>query len=407
MITNGYVIETKFRNGVDSNDPWIIYSAEDFLEKCDYYNSYDGIYRYYKFDDNLTEIDWGSLNTYITYFYGELDANNCHFTNLNKHYIFQYVGYGVNDGKISVLKNMKITYNGTGNSFVLYNYGTGSKYENIQIDGYMEGFQNMGVFVNYGYGRYWANSLEFVNCSSSVRLRQKTNQNAGVLLGHAYYNNMTIYLDTATYNGIKGTTMDLVKTGSWVSGVDYSRLYNGLSDSGYKVYLDGTELTSETEKKSNEGLGLDHVTYFETVTPSKSVTNGTYELTKSSNATKVYTTIKSQLTAYDEDGIMIQGQNGITNTHGSLENAFGDETTIQVLGKVENIVIKNERIESNNASYELNGTTLTIITNSTSNYQTGSISIGCTQYDENNKFVAYGELTIATKNGINDAWVIN
>ncbi len=379
-VAEGYVVDEKedgvyvvraAKPGETAENPIWIETASD-LEKIE--NS--GVYTYYKVADNVTEIDCTDVSR--LHLYGEFDGNSATLKNL-RNSLFQYVGNGKETEETTVLKNFTAVMN-TPNSLVFTIAGPSTKFEGVKVSGYMEGYWNMGAFVNYGSANYddsgFDYTVEFAQCSCDATIISKQNNSAAVLVGHTYpgAGKAVIKLDSATNTGIDGATMRL-------NGGTNGYKYYGVGNA--TVYLG--DATKEKEK-----LPTDNVTQLNVVTPTKN-SDGIYTVTVQEGAT-AKAQLTAQLTAYT-DGTEISNLRGITFT-------LGESTAVEngnVFDKVESVQIKNEMTASGRPAYTLENGVLTVYTNTTENYVTGKVSVTVSQYDAENKLCAIGSLVLAEK----------
>ena len=367
---------------------------------------------------------------YFNYFYGEFDGNGCKFNNAT-HYLFNTIGcgnYDTNDvrGKPTIIKDFSVNFTGSKNSLIYTLYSKNCTLENVKISGDMTFGMNAGSFINYGTANSANHSgfdytVNFINCSSSVRIISNQS-NAAVLIGHTFEgagHTATINLDTATYEGIKnsGARMHLRNPGSYPSTADStsnnnSELFYCLKSNNVVINLGDT--SNYTIDSTNDILPNNNVTYYSEINPTKNIDDNSYQITKDENASYVTMQIRCDITAYDESGTKIPNLNGIVKllvmgTEVSPINTrfeFGENLSVKIFDLISSITMDNTASSYAYCTFE-NGE-LKIYTADGSNYQTGTISIVCTQYNSEGEFITTGGLTIGHKDNYSDTyWSIN
>ncbi len=360
-------------------------------------------YTYYKVADGVTEINCAAVSKLELY--GEFDGNGVILTNLCDS-LFQTVGNGKETEKTTVLKNFTAMMNGSGNSLVFSIAGLNTKFEDVTVSGYMEGNWNMGAFVNYGSANSDGNgfdyTVKFESCACNALIVSKGSSSAAVLVGHTYPGTgrtATIKLDSATNEGIEKATMRIKpdqNDNDKVSGCKYFGVGSA------QVYVD------DTTQSGRGDLPEDNVKKLRVLAPEKG-DDGSYAVKIEDGTTQIRAQLTAQLTAYDEEETEIENLKGITFTlGGSWEVDFteGDQSA-DVFDKIESVKIRNEKTDSDRPAYTFDEDTkaLTVYTNATNNYVTGTVRIAVSQYDENG-LIAAGSLVVAKNNSIDETWTV-
>lgn len=374
----------KFAGGDGTADhPYLIANKGHFAAINDEYDAQK--FNYYKIVNSIDTLDLSDVGE--VNLYGEFDGNGA-TVNLNQ-CLFNKVGKGSKTQTVSVIKNVEAKMNSS--SPLVFNiYGQEVTFDNINVSGVIERAWHPAAFVGYGTAnstegyKGWDYTLNFKNCSCDATIVNTAESGAAILVGYLFQgsgNTCTVNIDDATDKGIENAK--LYATGSTVKGYKY-----------YYVGYDTIEI-----KVNNEELTEPHKIYnataIGTTAPTKA-SDGKYSFTPSGDAATVKVRVISQLTSYKEDDTANPG--GITNTHGNCyeANISGSEA-ITVLSKVNKIEIVNELTESNHPEHSFNEAEgiLKIYTNSTDNWQTGTIGLMATQYDSNGAAVSSGTLIIA------------
>ena len=374
----------KFAGGDGTADhPYLIANKGHFAAINDEYDAQK--FNYYKIVNSIDTLDLSDVGE--VNLYGEFDGNGA-TVNLNQ-CLFNKVGIGSKTQTVSVIKNVEAKMNSS--SPLVFNiYGQEVTFDNIKVSGVIERAWHPAAFVGYGTAnstegyKGWDYTLNFKNCSCDATIVNTAESGAAILVGYLFQgsgNTCTVNIDDATDKGIENAK--LYATGSTVKGYKY-----------YYVGYDTIEI-----KVNNEELTEPHKIYnataIGTTAPTKA-SDGKYSFTPSGDAATVKVRVISQLTSYKEDDTANPG--GITNTHGNCyeANISGSEA-ITVLSKVNKIEIVNELTESNHPEHSFNEEEgiLKIYTNSTDNWQTGTIGLMATQYDSNGAAVSSGTLIIA------------
>ncbi len=392
-------------------DPYIIKDAASFKAM----NYYADSYRYYKIGDDVETLDLTNVGK--VYMYGEFDGNNK--TISANQSIFQQVGYydasADTFSEKSVVKNLTANLNTGGDAMVFQIAAKDVSFDNVKVSGRIEGNWNIAAFVSYGTTNVLEENgaegstgvgyaLNFTNCSCDASLYSKKLASAAILIAHTYSGGaVTINLDEATNDAI-----------------DEAKVYTVKSDTNngkkYKYYIMGSSTTAVYVggSKVAQNNGSSDAIIIETTTPSKNAETSDYELVTSSTASKVLVQLAASLSAYESDNVTEIGDySGITNvfskkTYESTNSDFTPENSLTVFKKISSVTIKNGLSDTGHPaySYDDSDAALTLITNTTVNYLTGTVSIIVTQYDSDNNVLSAGSINIASKANPTDTWTI-
>ncbi len=354
-------------------------------------NKYSDSFYYYKVVDGLTEIDCSNI-TYVD-LYGEFDGNDVTFTNINSK-LFRYAGYYASETP-TVFRNFTAVMN-TPNSLVFTIDSEITTFENVKVSGILEGNWNMGAFVNYGTCNAsetgYDYTLNFINCSCDATIISKQNSSAGILVGYTYAganNTVKINLDSATNSGINNAKIYAAPTaqGFKYYGLNWSKTT--------EVYLDGTKV---------DNASFPATSLIKTA-PVKN--DSAYTLSTESGTTAVKAQVVAQLTAYSESGDKIKEKSGITMTLGNIEIGSISGGSVNLMNVISNVEVSNTKTQSGRPEYKIEDGKLTIYTNSTDNYVTGTVSLIASQYNSDKELIGIGTLVLAEKNATTDSsWTI-
>ena len=405
MKENGYVVQANFSNGTQEDDPIIITSASDLKLAL----SGDTTNKYYKLDSSIKTIDCTVEELFNLKFSGNLDGNGVTLTNL-KNSLFYNLGSGKDDSV--TIKNLNVETN-TRYSLVFTAYAKEITFENVKLSGVIEGMFNVGGFVNYGplnmnkEKEGFDYTLNFKNCSSDAVIISKAAA-FGVLVGHPYpgdNHKLTLNIDSATYDGIKGAKGSLPESETKNKAYLYSAW--AYSDNLFDVYKDGTKLT-DVEKK--ETLSSDNVTLITKLNPTKKDDNK-YYVDKAEGAVSYKVWFQMYKSSVDKDGK--DADKNITNSYPYIsDTAFAEgETSVELFS-----VISQFKLEEGKFllyKYDETSKLVTLKTSLNENLKYfGSINIAVSQYDANGSCVSNGEYTIvkvAKENALayDAAWVVD
>ena len=406
MKENGYVVQANFFiKGTQEDDPIIITSASDLKLAL----SGDTANKYYKLDSSIKTIDCTVEELFNLKFSGNLDGNGVTLTNLKKS-LFYKLGSGKDDSV--TIKNLNVETNAR-SSLVFTAYAKEITFENVKLSGVIEGMYNVGGFVNYGPRNMdkegFDYTLNFKNCSSDAVMISKGKAAAfGVLVGHPYpgdNHKLTLNIDSATYDGIKGAKGSLPESVTKNKAYLYSAW--DYSDN-FDVYKDGTKLT-DVEKK--ETLASDNVTLItKLINPTKKDDNK-YYVDKAEGAVSYKVWFQMYKSSVDKDGK--DADRNITNSYPYIsDTAFAEgETSVELFSEISQFKLEKDDF----LSYEYDETSklVTLKTSLKENLKYfGSISISVSQYDANGFCVSNGEYTIvnvAKENALayDAAWVVD
>ena len=404
MKENGYVVQANFfSKGTQEDDPIIITSASDLKLAL----SGDTANKYYKLDSSIKTIDCTVEELFNLKFSGNLDGNGVTLTNLKKS-LFYNLGSGKEDSV--TIKNLNVETN-AGGSLVFIAYAKEITFENVKLSGVIEGMYNVGGFVNYGPRNMdkegFDYTLNFKNCSSDAVIISKAAA-FGVLVGHPYpgdNHKLTLNIDSATYDGIKGAKGSLPESETKNKAYLYSAWAD--SDNLFDVYKDGTKLT-DVEKK--ETLASDNVTLISKLNPTKKDDNK-YYVDKAEGAVSYKVWFQMYKSSVDKDGK--DADRNITNSYPYIsDTAFAEgETSVELFSEIGQF--KLEEGEFLSYKYDKTSKLVTLKTSLNENLKYfGSINIAVSQYDANGFCVSNGEYTIvkvAKENALayDAAWVVD
>ncbi len=366
------------------DNPFIIKDAESF-SKMAYYSDR---YKYYEIAEDVTEIDCSGISAIN--FLGSINGNNVPIKS-NK-FIFYTIGY-YSQKSHSVVRNFDVTLN-SASPFVYSVVETETTFDNVNIHGVIEIAQNVSAFVQYGpacFRGYFNYVLNFKNCSCDASIKATVANSAAVLVGHTYPGtgySATYYIDSATDEGIENAKIYAMPSGS-----SSAKGYKYYSTSSAKVYKDGVLLDASANSMP--------ATTIQTLKPSKG--ESSYTVEKDENATKFVVKVETALTAYDDDGNVMSNYNGITNVCIPYKDidVSGLSGSIDIFDLFTSVEIVNKSSGQGYPAWSLDSESkkLTITTNSTVNYQTGTISLTVVQYDSNGLLLSSGGLVIAKSTG--------
>ena len=409
MKENGYVVQANFSNGTKEDDPIIIASASDLKSTL----SGDTANKYYKLDSSIKTIDCTVEELFNLEFSGNLDGNGVTLTNLKKS-LFYRLGSGKDDSV--TIKNLNVETN-TRSSLVFTAYAKEITFENVKLSGVIEGMYNVGGFVNYGPRNKdkegFDYTLNFKNCSSDAVIISKAAA-FGVLVGHPYpgdNHKLTLNIDSATYDGIKGVKGSLPDSLTKNNALLYSA-WAYIGNNLFDVYKDGTKLT-DVEKK--ETLASDNVTLISKLNPTKKDDNK-YYVDKAEGAVSYKVWFQMYKSSVDADGK--DADKNITNSYPYIsDTAFAEgETSVELFSEISQFKLEEGELEEGEfLSYEYDETSklVTLKTSLNENLKYfGSINIAVSQYDANGFCVSNGEYTIvnvAKENALayDAAWVVD
>ena len=381
----------KFAGGNGTADhPYLIANKGHFAAINDEYDAQK--FNYYKVANGVDALNISGVGKIALY--GEFDGNNAEIT--TNQGLFNTVGIGNTEQTASVIKNMTVEADHSVSAVVRT---VGSKeltFENVKVSGEIENNTNNAAFVNYGTCNFdekgWNYTINFKNCSCDAKVIARGETFATILVAHPYQgsgNTATINLDSSTDENISSAKL-------------YAVANNGGTATGYKYYGNDSWTVevyvgnSETDARK----GTHEVNVIKAAAPVKGE-NGKYTVTTDSNAKSMVVQVLSQLTAYNEENEQVANLNGITNTNGTCySGTVNGEDTVDVFGKVNSVVIQKGLTDSGHPEYTLDeGGKLTIKTNSTDNYLTGTIRLGAYQYNESGELISCGTLDIAKSEG--------
>ena len=378
--------------------PYIIADVGDLNAIDNKYNKFNC----YKVADWVETIDCSEKNYRID-LYGEFDGNGATFTNV-RYGLFSAIGYHLSE-ETGVVKNLTAVMKNSEYGIAVIAASKVINFENVKVSGILEGSNNMGAFVSYGSssangvgGNY---TLNFKNCSCDATIISKNSTYGAVLVGHTYEGaayTATINLDSATEAGIKDAKI-------YAKKADGRKYFGTISNYNNLpvVYLDGVKLTFS----DGGAVGQTHANAYALTSnaPFKNE-SGAYCLNVESTATSVKAEIGAQLTAYDKDGNAIAGLNGITMYIDSID--IGDILSGQVklLDKIKSIEVINDNVSSGKSYILDEDGKLTVYTNRTQNYITGTIDIKVSQYNEDGALISSGSMDIAEKAAKDGSWVV-
>lgn len=345
--------------------PYVIENVEQLANINKFYG--EG-YKYFEVSEDVEKLDCAELPTIELQ--GSFNGNGVKLINLT-HALFYNVGY---DNEETTIKNIDATMNVTNGQALVRNLNSvAATFENVSVHGYIEGNYNMGSI--YNYGNCISYTVNFVNVKSDATLVCTTGNSIGGLVGHSYEgagNVFTLNMDENTaYTG------EMYVTGNAKGGAiicmssNNTYTLNGVanspanSDKGYKV----TVLAKVNPTLSDNG----------------------YVVATQANVASIKVSVNVQLTAYDEEDQKIQNLSGITWV--IAEEMIADPSdSVQVFaGEVTSMQIVNGQAA---ASYNYANGALTINTQSSANYKTGTVTIFVTQYDARGNIVAVGSVML-------------
>ncbi len=402
-----FTAEIKFAGGLGAEDaPYLIETADHFSAINDEDISK---YTYYKVADGVTDIDLTGLGGIGTVdFFGSFDGNGVTFK--AKSCVFRYCGYATKDSsghlvftdKELIFKNFTVDFERSAYPVVVEIDSKLATFENVDVHGtIMSSSYHLGIFYQYGPGNYNSTdgidyTVNFKNCSSDATLISTSLSYCSALVGHTFPGSghtATINIDKATDEGINGTQLFAMPNNSGnVTGYKYYIM------GSTKVYLDGVEVSSSTNTFTigkialqNPTKGTDSAAVVETV----------------SGASTIKVQLATQLSAYDDDGNAIANRVGITNNVGKAKvfTASGS-TSLSIFDKFSSVEIVNQLTDENYPIYNLADEKLTITTNDTINYITGTVTLYVTQFAEDGTLLATGSLLLAKRSTVTDSWTI-
>ena len=376
--------------------PFLIATKSDFQAINKRYE--DG-FAYYKVADEVDALDLTSV--WGVPLYGVFDGNNKTITVDNSLFYFTYSTSS--DPVQTTIKNLTVMENRSAGALVGYVNSDVINFKNVKVSGVIERNYHGAAFVGYGTLSFpsctRSYTLNFENCSCDATIMTRAEGGVAILVGHAYQgkgNTLTINMDNAT-----------------ATGIEKAKLYGKETATGYKYYIMGSEWeTGVTVKVDNQEVSKPHETFAATslgTTAPVKAEDGTYTVTAVENAVSIKVQVLSQLTAYDK----LDGRNGITNTNGTCySGSVTDQNPVTVFSEVTSVEIRNELTASGHPKYMLdNDGKLTITTNDTDNYLTGTIRLAAYQYDANGALISTGTLDIAASAGTpkegNVKWKVN
>ena len=368
--------------------PYLIATKGHFQGLNAEYSASD--FNYYKIIDSVDTLDLNDVGNVILY--GVFDGNN-KTVEVNSS-LFYFTYSPSTDPAYTTIKNLTVVENQSAGALVGYVCSNAINFENIKVTGSIERNYHGAAFVGYGtnsFGSTYARSytLNFTNCSCDASIVTRAEGGVAILVGHAYEgsnNTLTINMDSATDKAIES-----------------AKLYGKAPAAGYKYYImnygsgvivnvDGQPVTDPHQTFAATSLG--------TAAPVKA-SDDKYTVQAVEGAASMKVQVLSQLTAYDENNQVISGLNGITNTNGTCYSAnVTSGNAVEVFGKVTSVVIEKGLTESGHPEYTLdeNGK-LTIKTNDTDNYLTGTIRLAAYQYNSDGALISSGTLDIAASTG--------
>ncbi len=385
-----FTLEVKFAGGLGTEEaPYLIENAENFKALNDEYSK--GKFNYYKVADSVETLDLTGISNVALY--GVFDGNNKTITTNCSVFYFTYSDE--NSPVMPTIKNLTVIEINSVGALVGYVGSDVINFENVKISGVIERNYHGAAFVGYGTLSFGSNfakdyTLNFKNCSVDAIIITRGEGNVAILVGHSYQGSdhtVTINLDNATDKGIESA---ILRAKATAVGYKYYAV-GSRYEAGVDVYVDGVKKANGHEKFNATSLG--------TTAPLKSDDGYTFKVDAGVSTLKVQ--ILSQLTAYDEDGNVIARLNGITNTNGTCYNETVNEgDTVTVFDKITSVVIEKGLTSSGYPEYRIdNDGKLTILTNDTDNYLTGTIRLAAYQYDENGALISSGVLDIASSSG--------
>ena len=358
----------------------------------------------YKVADWVETIDCSEKN-YYTDLYGEFDGNGATFTNV-KCGLFSGIGYHLSE-ETGVVKNLTAVMKNSEYGITVVAASKVINFENVKVSGVLKGdYGNMGAFVSYGsssanHGVGGDYTLNFKNCSCDATIISTDSDYAAVLVGHTYEGaayTATINLDSATEAGIKDAKI-------YAKKADGRKYFGTISNYNNLpvVYLDGAKLSFS----DGGAVGQTHANAYALTSnaPFKN-DSGAYCLNVESTATSVKAEIGAQLTAYDNNGNAIAGLSGITMYIDSVDIGDISNGQVKLLDKIQSIEVINDNVSSGKSYILDENGKLTVYTNRTQNYITGTINIKVSQYNEDGALISSGSMDIAEKTSKDGSWVV-
>ena len=353
-------------NGTKEN-PYIIMTAEQLKNIG---NNYDN-YAYYKVADGVTSIDCSGWPTNL-YLNGSFDGNGVKLTNLSNS-LFYVAGVSGESSDI-VIKNFTAEMNNNvGRALVRNIYNSGkTTFENIVLNGTIEGEYNMGSFYNYGTANAGGSdgadyTVEFKNAKSYLTLICTTGNAIGGMLGHGY------------------------------EGSDYKLSVNMDANSGYfgKMYSTGTATCYQVMAMCSHATytlnGVETSRYENTYASTKldvvkpvETENG-WTVENKAGASYFVVSVHGQVDSYDADGNQILNSSGITFV---LDREKINPTTDVLFGVVESAEIVNDYLDGDYGYTLENGVLKVYVGNR--NALSGTIRLQVTQYGDGDTILATG-----------------
>lgn len=354
---------TLFAGGTGTEtDPFLIVDYPTFQHVSDLYE--EGYYNF-KVKDGIETID--CKNWKPVFLYGSIDGNGVTLNNLDK-WLFDDIIYG--DGTVQVVKDMTVNCR-----IIVHGYGAAAlcddcmgnvTFENIDVNGYIEGRGNSSVYVAYGSWGENNNTLRLKNCGGNATLLVKQN-GPGIYMGH-HGTKTSIILEDCHYsgtaystNGKAYTTTDYT-TSSWAS---FTEIENGveLAQVQYgKLYANTNQITYNTIDLGSKTFG------------------DNFEITASGSSYAV------------AEFMIAPNGNGVTVFGGSYTATYMSEALTISDGKYTTSEILYYHVAINPSDVEKTGLDTTTgtfnVVNSSYNNTYGSASVMITEYDANNNVIA-------------------
>ena len=354
-------------------DPYLINEASQLLGISEYSDEYT----YFKIADGVETLDMTGVGKLRLN--GSFDGNGVTMNNLTTA-LFENVGkVGVaQDIKISNLTANVNTTDGRALVRNVVNPGT-TTFENVAVHGYIEGQYNMGSFYNYGTANAGGSdgadyTVSFVNATSDATLVCTSGNAIGGMLGHGYEGSgykLSINMDDASgYTGQMYTTgtATCYEVMAMCSHATY--ILNGVETSRYENVYPSTRLAVAAPTAQADG----------------------YYVAPVSGVDHYVVSLEAQLTAYDENGVKLANQAGLTWSLGKNTVTSGFD------GKIFDLVTSGEIVNDEDLAigYELSNGHLKVYTGKDWNFASGWITLIVTQYDANGTILATGNVRVHT-----------
>ena len=363
-----------------ATNPYLIETPEQMMNISKYY----GEYLNYKVADGVKSLDMTGLGRISLS--GNFDGNGVSIINLSTS-LFEYVGYNNEVAEIKISNVNATMYATDGRAFVrnIFNGGK-TTFENIKLDGYLEGLYNMGSFYNYGTSNIGgadgvSYTVEFINSVSDLDIVCTSGNVAGGFLGHSYEgtgNSFTLIIDDKSdYTGTIRTT-----TGKghlyFAMTSDYYNANNHFIIAGEEVKFDNGHIPA--------AANLEKITV---VAPAAGEDG--YYITPVEGATSLIVYLTAQVTAYEGDE-KVPNLAGMTWPLGSETITEFGADPVKVFDLIKEATLINGT--EYRYCYMIEDGVLTIYSGRSANYCEGTVRLQVAQYDAEGNLLATGTLNL-------------